>query len=157
MLCAKFGWNMPSGSGEEDFKILLMYFRYFFLISPWKGTGRFLWTNLNPLHPRMFCAKFGWFWRRMFFKLSQRFWRRRRKLEKFTTTRTTTPTTDKFTRYFDTGELKMFKGVEVVRKSSASASTDIVLYYWRFHRHKDCINRFPIDSVHTAQNENFMF
>ena len=51
----------------------------------------------------------------------------------------------------------MFKGVEVVRKSSASASTDIVLYYRRFHRHKDCINRFPIESVHTAQNENFMF
>ena len=66
-------------------------------------------------------------------------------------------TTDKFTRYFGTGELKMSKGVEVVRKSSASASTDIVLYYRRFHRDKDCINRFPIESVHTAQNENFMF
>ena len=20
----------------------------------------FIWTNLNPLHPRMLCAKFGW-------------------------------------------------------------------------------------------------
>ena len=30
----KFGWNWPSGSGEDDFKI--------------------------PLIPRMLCAKFGW-------------------------------------------------------------------------------------------------
>ena len=22
--------------------------------------GPFIWTNLNPLHPRMLCAKFGW-------------------------------------------------------------------------------------------------
>ena len=22
----------------------------------------FIWTNLNPLHPRMLCAKFGWKW-----------------------------------------------------------------------------------------------
>ena len=22
----------------------------------------FIWTNLNPLHPRMHCAKFGWNW-----------------------------------------------------------------------------------------------
>ena len=22
----------------------------------------FIWTNLNPLHPRMLCAKFGWNW-----------------------------------------------------------------------------------------------
>ena len=21
-----------------------------------------IWTNLNPLHPRMYCAKFGWNW-----------------------------------------------------------------------------------------------
>ena len=32
----------------------------------------FIWTNLNPLHPRMLCAKFGWnwpsgFWRRGLF------------------------------------------------------------------------------------------
>ena len=24
--------------------------------------GPFIWTNLNPLHPRMLCAKFGWNW-----------------------------------------------------------------------------------------------
>ena len=34
------------------------------LFSP-LGKGRALlniWTNLNPLHPRMLCAKFGWNW-----------------------------------------------------------------------------------------------
>ena len=60
LLCVKFGWNWPSGSGEEDFLILSTYFRYFVIISPWKRTGPFIWTNLNPLHPSMLCAKFGW-------------------------------------------------------------------------------------------------
>ena len=58
----KFGWNWPSGFGEEDFLISSMYFRYFINISPWKGTGPFIWTNLNPLDPRMIFAKFGWNW-----------------------------------------------------------------------------------------------
>ena len=40
----------------------IIYFRYFLIISPWKGAGSFIWTNLNPLHPRMLCAKFGWNW-----------------------------------------------------------------------------------------------
>ena len=31
---------------------------YFVIISPWKRMGPFIWINLNPLHPRMFCAKF---------------------------------------------------------------------------------------------------
>ena len=62
MLCAKFVLNWLSGSGEEDFLILSMYFRYFRIISPWKGAGPFSWTNLNPLHPRTLCAKFGWNW-----------------------------------------------------------------------------------------------
>ena len=57
MLCAKFGWNWPSGSGEEDFQILSMHFRYFIIISPWKRAWLFFWKNLNSL-----CAKFGWNW-----------------------------------------------------------------------------------------------
>ena len=44
------------------FLILSMYFRYFIIISPWKRAGFFIWTKLNPLHPRMLCAKFGWYW-----------------------------------------------------------------------------------------------
>ena len=39
-----------------------MHFRYFVIISPWKRTGLFKWTNLNPHHPRMLCAKIGWNW-----------------------------------------------------------------------------------------------
>ena len=39
-----------------------MYFHYFVIISPWKRAGPFIWTNLNPLHPRMLCIKFGWNW-----------------------------------------------------------------------------------------------
>ena len=62
MLCAKFGWKWLSGSGEEDFLISSMYFCYFVIISLWKRAGPFIWTNLNPLHPRMLCVKFGWNW-----------------------------------------------------------------------------------------------
>ena len=42
VLCAKFGCNWPSGSGEEDFLISSMYFRYFVIISPWKRAGPFI-------------------------------------------------------------------------------------------------------------------
>ena len=57
MLCAKFGWNWPRGSGEEDFfKNLSMYFHYFVIISPWKRAGPFICINLNSLHP------IGWNW-----------------------------------------------------------------------------------------------
>ena len=47
---------------EKIFLISSMYFHYFVIISPWKRAGPFVWTNLNPLHPRMLCAKFGWNW-----------------------------------------------------------------------------------------------
>ena len=63
MLCAKFGWNWPSASGE-DFSISSKYFRYFLIISPFKRAWLFICTNLNPLHPRILCAKFGWNWPR---------------------------------------------------------------------------------------------
>ena len=62
MLCAKFGYNWPNGSGVEGFSISSMYFRYFVIISPLERVGPFIWTNLNPLHPRMLCPKFGWNW-----------------------------------------------------------------------------------------------
>ena len=35
-------------------KKLSMYFSYFILNSPWKRVWPFIWTNLNPLHPRCF-------------------------------------------------------------------------------------------------------
>ena len=62
MFVAKFGCNWSSGSGEENYLISSMYFCYFLIISPWKKTGPFIWTNLNPLHQRMLCAKFDLNW-----------------------------------------------------------------------------------------------
>ena len=62
ILWAKFGWNWPRGFGEEDFLILSMYYSLFRNYFPWKRAGSFIWTNLNPLHPRMICAKVGWNW-----------------------------------------------------------------------------------------------
>ena len=44
-----FDWNWPSGSREEDFSILSIYFRYFVIISPWKRMRPFIWTNLDYL------------------------------------------------------------------------------------------------------------
>ena len=37
-----------------------MYFRYFVIISPWKGAGPFIWTNLNLLYQSMLRVNFGW-------------------------------------------------------------------------------------------------
>ena len=56
------------GPALQIFYILWMYFRYFVIISPWKRTGPFNWTNVNSVHSRILCAKFGWnrSWRRRF-------------------------------------------------------------------------------------------
>ena len=62
MLCAKFGWKWPSGSGKEDFYMFSMYFYYFTIISPFRKVWPFIWTNLNRFHPRMFCARSDWKW-----------------------------------------------------------------------------------------------
>ena len=141
MLCAKFGWNWPCGSGKEQFKFLSMYFCYFTSISPWKRAWpffltnlhsrmdspkdalcclveidhvlekifffkmsiyfrcfviiypwkkvwSFIWTDLNPLHPRKLWAMFGWNSLRCSGEEDE-------KLKKITTTTTmtTTPTT----------------------------------------------------------------
>ena len=105
MLCVKFGWNWPSGSGEEDFKNSSMYFRSFLIISPWKRARPFIWINFNAFHPRMLCANFGWnwpqwFWRRRSVKSLQRQRRRKRR-------RTTDKLwSEKLTWAFDSGELR---------------------------------------------------
>ena len=49
MLCAKFSWNWPSGSGEEDFQMLAMYFRYFIIISPWEKAWPFYWAKFKHM------------------------------------------------------------------------------------------------------------
>ena len=52
--------NWPTFSGEEDIFKLVNIFSLFIIISRWKRAGSFIWTNLNSLHPRILCAKFGW-------------------------------------------------------------------------------------------------
>ena len=76
MLCAKFGWHWPSGSGEGDFLIISMYFCYFVIISPWKGLEPFIWTN--PLHWRLLWTNFKlklaqWFGEEDFFNFVNEF------------------------------------------------------------------------------------
>ena len=91
MHCAKFGWNWRGGSGEGDFKISSNVFSLFGNYLPLEKDGSFIWINLNPLYPRILCAKFCWNWP------STWFWRRRWKCGKFTATTTTmTTTTGKF-------------------------------------------------------------
>ena len=47
---------------EKIFKTLPMYFCHFLKISTLGNGQDFIWTNLNPLHPKMICAKFDWNW-----------------------------------------------------------------------------------------------
>ena len=109
-----------------------MYFHDFVIISPWKRAGPFIRTNLNPLYPRMFCAKFDWNWPSGSGEedenvKSLRQWRQRQRRRR---------TTDKFwseklTWAFGSGELKMWKvyrrtnrqtdvGRQVIRKAHLS-------------------------------------
>ena len=64
----KFDWIWPAGSGEEDFFKKSVYFYCFAIISPWRGTIPFIWTNLNPLPQNDLCQVWldlaQWFWRR---------------------------------------------------------------------------------------------
>ena len=60
MLCAKFGWNQLSDSGEDYFLNSLLYFSHLLIIFPWKRMWPFIWRNLNPLYPRMLWSKNGW-------------------------------------------------------------------------------------------------
>ena len=62
MLSAKFGWNWPCDSGEEDFFNFVSVFPLFPYYLPLEEGWPFIWTNLNPLHPRILCAKIGWNW-----------------------------------------------------------------------------------------------
>jgi hypothetical protein len=64
IICMKFDWIWPPGSGVEDFKKFSVHFHSFAIISPWRGDIPFFWTNLKPLYPRMILAQ--WFWRRRF-------------------------------------------------------------------------------------------
>ena len=53
----EIGWLVLE---RKIFKLVNLH--YFVIMSPWKRAGPFIWTNLNPLHPKILCAKFGWNW-----------------------------------------------------------------------------------------------
>ena len=59
IIYTRFDWFWPAGS-EEDFLKMSAYFYAFPIISHWKRVIPFLWTNLNPLYPRIICTKFAW-------------------------------------------------------------------------------------------------
>ena len=49
--------------GLDDFlNSIINVFSLFRIYLPLEKGGALLWTNLNPLHPRMLCARFGWNW-----------------------------------------------------------------------------------------------
>ena len=79
-----------------------MYFHYFIIISPWERAGPIIWRNLNPLHPKMLCAKFGWNWpsgsREEDENVKSLWQQRRRTTDKFWS--------EKLTWAFGSGELK---------------------------------------------------
>ena len=60
-LC-QFWLNLANWFWWRRFLNFVHVFRYFVIISPWRRTRLFIWTNLNPLHQRILCANFGWNW-----------------------------------------------------------------------------------------------
>ena len=69
MICAKFGWNWPSGYGEEEFKISLVYFLLFCNYLPLeKGVALHL-NNLEFPSPKDALCQ-------VWLKFAQLFWRR---------------------------------------------------------------------------------
>ena len=71
MLCAKFGWKCPNGSGEEDFKTFsIMYFYYFAITSTLRRAWPFILFEKNWIifTQDALCQ----FW----LKMAQCFWRR---------------------------------------------------------------------------------
>ena len=64
-ICAKFWWNWSSCFGEEDIIKFRQCIFVFFIFSPWKRVGPFVWTDINTPHPRMIWAKFDWSWPRV--------------------------------------------------------------------------------------------
>ena len=72
MLCAKFGWNWPHGSGKEFYfnsVNVILLFRNYFLLE--KGVTFYLNKIYSPFHTNALCQVWlklvPWFWRRIFF------------------------------------------------------------------------------------------
>ena len=59
MICAKFEWNWPSGSGEDFFEFVNVFllFRNYLILENRRSPS---YKKLEFPHSRMICAKFGW-------------------------------------------------------------------------------------------------
>ena len=55
---------------RRRFLKVVNFFYYFPIISPLGRACLFIWTNLNPLHPGILCAKFRWNWPNCIFTIS---------------------------------------------------------------------------------------
>ena len=104
---AKFGWNWPGGSGEEDFLNFVNLCSLFLKYLPLEKGGV---LHLNKLESPSLMDSLCQVW----LKLTQWFLRRIRKLEKFTDGQTDRQTPDerlseKLTWAFSSGELKKVK------------------------------------------------
>ena len=73
IICAKIGWNWPSGSGEDDFLNSSMYFRNFVIISPWKRGASLHLNKLESPSPKNSLKLAQWFWGRWFFNFYSKF------------------------------------------------------------------------------------
>ena len=82
MICAKFGYNWPSGFGEEDFFKFINVFSQFRYYLALENGGALHLNKLESSSLKDFLCQ-------VWLKLAQWFWRKR-KCEKFTTTTTTT-------------------------------------------------------------------
>ena len=99
MLCAKFGWNWPSGSGE--ILNIILHSRYYLPLE--QGVALYLNKLDSPSSKDALCQ--------VRLKLTQWFWRRSWKCEKFTDGQMDGQTDDrwseKLTWAFSLGELKI--------------------------------------------------
>jgi hypothetical protein len=137
IMCTKFDWIWPAGSEEEDFLKFSMYFYSFAIISPWRGAIQFLWTNLNPLHSRMICAKSGYNWSSDSGEEVENV-----KVYRQTDGRTDRRTPDngrseKLTWAFSSGELKIWQNLRTVTKKYWIFGHYLnwrpyLLKYWKF-------------------------
>ena len=58
LLCAKFSWNWPNGSGVDDFKMLIIYFCYYLPLE--KSVVLHLNRLESPSPKKILCFMFCW-------------------------------------------------------------------------------------------------
>ena len=55
MFCARFGWNCPSGSGDDFVKLSVYFYNLAFTgISPKNRPWSFIWKKMNPIYSEWF-------------------------------------------------------------------------------------------------------